>query len=332
MYTVIMIGGLWFWLLVVSEMIYLAYSMGLERTKGAQATASLVVFLTILACFSDLKGWALSHLGWSLLGYGLGLGLSYVAIGLLWSFLWMWPRWGAKRKQIHKRKLSEWLETQGIRGGECPDSMKEELSLVVFGNLDQEPIERQLKELQFAYRRTKGMTTHDNTITAGNFQDFLALVTTTDPEMIEDLTLRRDVSHFRKDWLKTQKIHHTELGIVIPDRLMADFRKRVTTPYTRRSGDTAWADVATEPLFRSNKAKLATWAAYWPFSMLWYGAHEFCYDLWLWTVGRFEGIGQRLMHAQYKDVRSDFEVSKPVKNDFTSPVAPDPDFEVVSKN
>jgi hypothetical protein len=310
-YTVILLGGIWFWLLVLAEVIFLYNCMGLERTKGANATASLVGFLTLLFCFSDLKTWALTHWGWSSLAYVVFVALTYVALGLCWSFFWMWPRWGQKRKQIHKKKLTEWLETQGIRGDVCPDELKKELNLVVFGNTDQEPIERLLNEVKGSYRRQKGLATTERIIPGSEEAAFLTLVTTTDPETIEERTFRREVSELRKEWLKTQKVHKADLGIVIPERLMARFTERVTTPFVRREGNKEWGEIATEPLFRRNKGKLATWAAWWPVSVLWYVGHDLFHELALAAITLFEGIGQRLMHKQYRDVRADFEITEP---------------------
>ena len=111
MYAVISLGGVWFWLLVLAEVVFLYNCMGLERTKGANATASLIGFFTLLFCFSNLKTWAVENWGWTTLAYFVGMALVYVSLGVMWSFFWMWPRWGKKRKQIHKKKLTEWLET-----------------------------------------------------------------------------------------------------------------------------------------------------------------------------------------------------------------------------
>jgi hypothetical protein len=309
-YTVIMLGGIWFWLLVAGEIIFLYTCMGLEKTKGSNATASLVGFVTLLFCFSNLKPWVVEHWGWTYLAYLIFMAVVYAVLGLSWSFLWMWPRWGQKRKQIHKRKLTEWLESQGIRGDVCPDDLKKELNLVVFGNLDQVKIEILLSDVRTSFLRTQSITNR-NIIPVNLEEKYNDLLVTTDPEMIEDRILRLLIGELRKEWLKTQKVHYTDLGIVIPDRLRDKFQERITTPFIKREGNIAWAEVATEPLFRSYKAKLATWAGWWPFSVVWYLFHDLFHEIAVAAMKAFEGIGQALMHKQYKDVRADFEIDEP---------------------
>lgn len=304
-------GGIWFWLLVLGELVFLYNCMGLEKTKGHFATASLTLLLTVFVCFGNLNAWLSDKLGLGFFVYGLIIAASYALIGVWWSFFVMWPRWGCKRKQMHKKRLTEWLEDQGIRGGNCPEDLKKELNLVVFGNSNQAGLETYISRVKDDFKISKKITNPHHEVSAEFKDELLNTAAILDPEVIADRKLRVSVSDLRREWLKTQNVPTSEVGIVIPERLIERFKDRITTPYKLRTGDPFWASVAKEPLFRDNKGKLTTWAFWWPSSMLWYGIHDRCHELWLKTIDLFETVGQRLMHKQYKDVRSDFEPAPP---------------------
>lgn len=310
MYSVLAVGGILFWILIAAELIYLYFCMGLEKTKGSNATASLIGLVVLLFCFSDLRTWLFAHTAWGTLGYIVGGVAVYGLLGAYWSIRWMWPRWGKKRKQIHKKNLTEWLEKQGVRGDQCPDDLKRELNLVVFGNYDQAEIESHLNSAWINFLRATGRSVNLNRTSDGIplMREFVGLCVHQDPETIENYMLRQDIAALRKEWLKTQNVGRAELGIVIPERLLARFTERVTTPYVMREGNRAWAEVATEPLYRNNKARLLTWWAWWPMSLIRYAINDLLLDVGAAIMRLFESFGQRLMHKQYKDVRADFEI------------------------
>ena len=311
-------GGWIFWSLLVAEFVVLCFLMNDEKPKGAYASASLLVTLALIFLFGDIsllgfKDWFLGRVIATVL-----IGVGYVAVGVPFSFFRMWPRFGKRRRLRYKNTIVRpWLENQNIDGDEVPPHLREEWGLVVFGNLDQEAVESKIRDARESYRNDVVAAQNDTygsarrgdrypaDLTPEQEAAFVDIMVNKDPSTIEGVRLRRYVVEARHAWLKTQKAEVTDN---LPDNLLGRWQKRLTLPYKRREGNKEWAELATEPLFRHNKGRLATWAAYWLPLLVWLGVHDVVINGWHNLVSLFEGWGQKIMRRQYAAVRADFEI------------------------
>lgn len=325
-YSLIQIGGLVFWVLVLVELIFLYQTVGLDKPRLMEAFASMVVFLAIVGLFGSLtwvgfkESWfALTKRDWA---WSVGLTVQYVLLGICFSFFFMWPRWGVRRQRPLNDHMYDWLRERGVTDADVvPEQMRKEWFLHIYGNYDQVSVERMLTEAKQEFVKLFGKNREKPiyNLTPDMAPEFVNLAAYRDPQEIAGPDFRSAIVRLRHGWLLTQGANPTDQ---VPENLIDFWVERLTETFTSFNPEVAVIDgkrvhysyLADVPIVRHNKARLATWAAWWPVSFFWYIGNEFIHEMWLGLIKVFGGILQRIMGRVYAKTRQNFQIPPPTKH------------------
>lgn len=124
---------------------------------------------------------------------------------------------------------------------------------------------------------------------------------------------REEYEELKLKWLKSQGVHDTN---EVPQNLKKQFRDYICQQmdmcdhrweYDERTERKVLIRVpAIKPHASSNKGKIISWMAYWPWSMAWALLDDIWHRVFKWVQARMSNIMNAISDWQFKGVENDF--------------------------